>query len=168
MADNKNNKGETPKANDEGDRIAKVMARAGVASRREAERMIEAGRVRVNGEQILSPALNVTGADRIEVDGKQVTGITYSAYAEMADKVISEIREEAFEKFTLRCLHVYHSIGMVPVGEMSLLVMVSSAHRGPVFPSLEWIVEQCKHRLPIWKQEHFDDGSHRWIGDAPA
>lgn len=56
-----------------GDRIAKVMARAGIASRREAERMIEAGRVTVNGEQIMSPALNVTEADMIIVDGKPVS-----------------------------------------------------------------------------------------------
>ncbi len=59
----------TPK----GDRIAKVLSRAGVASRREAERMIEAGRVRVNDEQILSPALNVTEADKITVDGTPVS-----------------------------------------------------------------------------------------------
>jgi len=53
-----------------GERIAKRLARAGVASRREAERMIEAGRVRVNGRVLESPALNVTEADRIEVDGQ--------------------------------------------------------------------------------------------------
>ncbi len=57
---------ETPK----GERIAKVLARAGVASRREAERMIEAGRVAVNGRVIDSPALNVSATDRITVDGK--------------------------------------------------------------------------------------------------
>jgi len=56
-----------------GDRIAKVLARAGVASRREAERMIEAGRVRVNGAQISAPALNVTPADKITVDGTAVS-----------------------------------------------------------------------------------------------
>ncbi|SFP19955.1 23S rRNA pseudouridine2605 synthase [Tranquillimonas alkanivorans] len=55
-----------------GERIAKVLARAGVASRREAERMIEAGRVSVNGKTIASPALNVTEKDRITVDGKEV------------------------------------------------------------------------------------------------
>lgn len=55
-----------------GDRIAKVLSRAGIASRREAERMIEAGRVSVNGTQITSPALNVTDKDRITVDGKEV------------------------------------------------------------------------------------------------
>ncbi|WP_408015356.1 pseudouridine synthase [Ruegeria haliotis] len=56
-----------------GDRIAKVLARAGVASRREAERMIEAGRVSVNGKAIESPALNVTDKDKITVDGKPVS-----------------------------------------------------------------------------------------------
>lgn len=56
----------------EGDRIAKVLSRAGVASRREAERMIAIGRVSVNGKVIGSPALNVTAADKIEVDGKPV------------------------------------------------------------------------------------------------
>ena len=57
----------------DGDRIAKVLARAGVASRREAERMIEAGRVSVNGKTIDSPALNVTAKDRIVVDGKALS-----------------------------------------------------------------------------------------------
>ena len=59
---------ETPK----GDRIAKVLARVGIASRREAERMIEAGRVSVNGKLLTSPALNVTASDKIVVDGKQI------------------------------------------------------------------------------------------------
>jgi 23S rRNA pseudouridine2605 synthase len=56
----------------EGERIAKLLSRAGIASRREAERMIEAGRVAVNGKTIASPALNVTAKDRITVDGKEV------------------------------------------------------------------------------------------------
>ena len=63
---------EAPKDALPGDRIAKVLSRAGIASRREAERMIEAGRVTVNGKVIDSPALNVTPAARITVDGKPV------------------------------------------------------------------------------------------------
>ncbi|KEJ89879.1 pseudouridine synthase [Sulfitobacter donghicola] len=63
---------DTPSSAPKGDRIAKTLSRAGVASRREAERMIEAGRVSVNGQVITSPALNVTEADRISVDGKPV------------------------------------------------------------------------------------------------
>lgn len=59
---------DTPK----GDRIAKVLSRAGIASRRESERMIEAGRVSVNGKTITSPALNITSDDKVVVDGKRV------------------------------------------------------------------------------------------------
>lgn len=68
MTDNPSSSEQTPK----GDRIAKTLSRAGIASRREAERMIEAGRVTVNGKIIDSPALNVTETDRITVDGKPV------------------------------------------------------------------------------------------------
>ena len=61
-----------PSSPQAGDRIAKVLSRAGVASRRDAERMIEAGRVSVNGKKITSPALNVAASDKIAVDGKPV------------------------------------------------------------------------------------------------
>ena len=59
---------ETPK----GDRIAKVLARAGVASRRDSEKLVEAGRVKVNGKKIFSPALNVQPSDKIEFDGEPI------------------------------------------------------------------------------------------------
>jgi len=59
---------ETPK----GDRIAKVLARAGVASRRDSEKLIEAGRIQVNGKKIFSPALNVQASDKIEFDGEPI------------------------------------------------------------------------------------------------
>jgi len=59
----------------QGERIAKVIARAGLASRREAEAWIAAGRVAVNGEKIASPALNVSAADKIAVDGKPLPGM---------------------------------------------------------------------------------------------
>ncbi|WP_298803394.1 pseudouridine synthase [uncultured Lentibacter sp.] len=66
----KSDKAASPAATPEGDRIAKVISRAGVASRREAERLIEQGRVSVNGKVITSPALNVTSADKVVVNGK--------------------------------------------------------------------------------------------------
>ncbi len=63
----------SPPPSPPGDRLAKVLARAGVASRRDAERMIEAGRVSVNGKIILSPAINVIDKDRIAVDGAEIS-----------------------------------------------------------------------------------------------
>ncbi|MEM0998701.1 MAG: molybdenum cofactor biosynthesis protein MoaE [Bacteroidota bacterium] len=98
-----------------------------------------------------------------------VVSITYSAYEAMAEQVIRDIRAAALAKFPdLHAVHIYHSLGNVKVGEASILVTVSSAHRKPVFSSLEWIVDECKHRLPIWKQEHLNDGSHRWVGEKPG
>ncbi|MCB9235259.1 MAG: molybdenum cofactor biosynthesis protein MoaE [Bacteroidia bacterium] len=97
-----------------------------------------------------------------EIDGKTVTAIEYSAFDEMADKVIAELREEAFAKYDLSCLHIYHSVGTVKVGEISMVVMVSSAHRKPTFPSLEYLVEEIKAKVPIWKKEVFADGTHSW------
>lgn len=98
-----------------------------------------------------------------EHGGARVAAIAYTAYEDMANKVIAEIREEAFAKYPLRCLHIDHSIGEVKAGEVSLMVMVSSAHRGPVYDALEWLVEQVKARVPIWKEEILTDGTRRWV-----
>ena len=64
-----------------------------------------------------------------EIDGKKVAAINYSAYEEMAEKTFHEIREAAFEKFDLTCMHIYHSMGIVKAGEICLFVFTSSAHR---------------------------------------
>jgi molybdopterin synthase catalytic subunit len=77
-------------------------------------------------------------ADRI--DGKLVGAIEYTAYEEMANKKFQEIREAAFEKFNLSCLHIYHSIGTVKAGEICLFVFVSAPHRKVVFDALHQVV----------------------------
>ncbi len=96
------------------------------------------------------------------IDGKEVTGIEYSAYEEMAEEVFHRIREEAFEKFDLSCMHIYHSLGLVKTGEISLFVFVSSAHRKPVFEAIEYLVDNIKERVPVFGKELFEDHSHRW------
>jgi len=98
-------------------------------------------------------------------DGRQTIGIEYSAYNDMVSKTIKEIKEDLFSRYNdLICLHVWHSTGMVEVGEVSLLVLISSGHRKQSFKALEDIVEQIKSKLPVWKKEIFDDGSHLWQG----
>ena len=96
------------------------------------------------------------------VDGKEVTGIDYSAYVEMAEKEIHMIREATFEKFDLICMHIYHSIGLVATGEISLFVFVSSAHREEAFKACNYVVNEIKEKAPIFGKEMFEDGSHIW------
>ncbi|MBL0019505.1 MAG: molybdenum cofactor biosynthesis protein MoaE [Bacteroidetes bacterium] len=97
-----------------------------------------------------------------EIDGKTVVAIDYSAYTEMADKAFHEIREAAFAKYTLSCMHIYHSLGIVKTGEICLFVFVSSKHRKMAFDACREIVEEIKAKVPIFGKEIFEDESHQW------
>ena len=97
-----------------------------------------------------------------EVDGKTVRAIDYSAHTEMAEKEVHIIRESAFEKYDLTCMHIYHSIGIVNAGELCLFVFVSSKHRNDAFDSCRYIVEEIKKKAPIFGREIFEDDAHQW------
>ncbi len=93
---------------------------------------------------------------------KKIRAIEYSAQIEISNQLCHEIREAAFLKYDLTCMHIYHSIGKVKAGEICFFVFVSSSHRSPVFQSLEKIVNEIKDRLPIFGKEIFDDKTHQW------
>lgn len=97
-----------------------------------------------------------------EIGGKKVNAIEYTAQTEIANQVCHEIREAAFSKYDLSCMHIYHSLGVVKIGEICFFVFVSSPHRGPVFDSLSEIVNEIKDKLPIFGKELFEDQSHQW------
>jgi molybdopterin synthase catalytic subunit len=96
------------------------------------------------------------------IDNKTVAAIDYTAYEEMANKKFHEIREATFEKYDLTCMHIYHSLGKVAVGEICLFVFVSSSRRKVVFEALEFIVEAIKADVPVFGKELFEDESHQW------
>jgi molybdopterin synthase catalytic subunit len=96
------------------------------------------------------------------IQGKEVLEIEYSAYEKMAELEFNTIREESFLKFDLTCLHVYHSIGIVKAGEISLFVFVSAVHRKQVFEACSFIVEAIKKRVPIWGKELLSNGGFQW------
>lgn len=96
------------------------------------------------------------------IDGKTVAAIEYTAYEDMANMKFHEIREAAFEKFNLNCMHIYHSLGTVKAGELCLFVFVSSPHRKEVFDALQHIVEEIKVQVPIFGKELFEDDSYQW------
>lgn len=97
-----------------------------------------------------------------EIDGKTVQAIDYSAYEEMANQAFHHIREASFEKFNLTCMHIYHSLGQVGVGEICLFVFVSSPRRKEVFKAIEFIVEAIKKDVPIFGKEVFADDTYVW------
>lgn len=96
------------------------------------------------------------------IEGKAVSAIEYTAHEEMALEKMHEIREGIFQKYSLTCMHVYHSLGKVEAGQICLFVFASSPHRKDCIEACAEIVEQIKKELPIWGKEIFDDASHQW------
>ncbi len=96
------------------------------------------------------------------IDDKIVSAIEYTAYEDMANAKFHEIREAAFEKFELTCMHIYHSLGTVKAGEICLFVFVSSPRRKVVFKAIEFIVEEIKANVPVFGKEIFEDSTHQW------
>jgi len=96
------------------------------------------------------------------IEGKTVAAIDYSAYPEMAEEKFYEIREAAFEKFSLTCMHIYHSLGKVPTGEICLFVFTSSKHRKDAMEACTYIVNRIKAEVPVWGKEVFEDESFTW------
>ena len=97
-----------------------------------------------------------------EINGQLVSSIEYSAYEEMAEKEFYEIRESAFEKFDLTCMHIYHSLGIVKKGEICLFVFTSSAHRKEAIEACNYLVEEIKSKVPVFGKEIFENETHKW------
>ncbi len=97
-----------------------------------------------------------------KIDGKTVKAIDYSAYEEMANQEFHNIREAAFSKFDLSCMHIYHSRGIVKTGEICLFVFTSSAHRKEAMDACRFLVEEIKAKVPVFGKEVFEDDTHVW------
>ena len=96
------------------------------------------------------------------IENKKVRAIEYTAYEDLALESMHSIREQIFEKYALTCMHVYHSLGAVATGEISLFVFTSSPHRKAAIDACSEAVERIKAELPIWGKELFEDESYQW------
>jgi molybdopterin synthase catalytic subunit len=97
-----------------------------------------------------------------KIGNKEVASIEYTTYEEMALEKMHSIREDIFAKYDLTCMHVYHSLGNVKAGEISLFVFTSSAHRKAAIDACEETVERIKAELPVWGKELFADETYQW------
>ncbi|WBU90895.1 molybdenum cofactor biosynthesis protein MoaE [Cellulophaga omnivescoria] len=97
-----------------------------------------------------------------KIDDNTVKAIEYTAYEEMANLKFHEIKETTFSKFDITCMHIYHSKGIVNIGEICLFVFVSAPHRQVVFDALNYVVEEIKAQVPVFGKEIFEDSSYQW------
>ena len=97
------------------------------------------------------------GAVRSLEDGREITGIDYEAHREMAEHQMQVVAENAGAKFGLREVILRHRVGFVAAGEPSVVVRVTSAHRGAAFGASEWIMDELKRVVPIWKRPVFKE-----------
>jgi molybdopterin synthase catalytic subunit len=97
-----------------------------------------------------------------EKEGSTVTAIDYTTYEEMALQKAFEIREAIFAKYDLTCMHIYHSLGEVKVGEICLFVFTSSKHRKIAIEACEELVERIKKELPVWGKELLESNGESW------
>ena len=97
-----------------------------------------------------------------QTENGTIQAIEYTAYQDMALELAHGIREEIFLKYELTCMHIYHSLGVVPVGEICLFVFTSSKRRKAAIEACSELVERIKSELPIWGKEIMDNENSQW------
>ena len=102
------------------------------------------------------------GTTRDTFEGKRVIRLEYEAYEEMAYNKLEEIRQELKAEFGVEDVAIAHRIGVVDIGQISLVVAVASPHRGEAFHACHEAVNRLKHIVPIWKKEFYEGGEH-WV-----
>jgi molybdopterin synthase catalytic subunit len=103
------------------------------------------------------------GITRELTEGRQTLTLDYEAYDKMAEKQLATIEEEARRRWPLVECRIVHRLGRVPLGEASVAIVVSTPHRAEAFAAGQWLIDTLKHQVPIWKREHWADGSSQWV-----
>ena len=97
-------------------------------------------------------------------NGRAITGMDYAAYTSMAERELADIVNEAAAKFDADDIIVEHRIGTLALGDASVAIAVAHPHRAPAYDASRYVIEQLKQRVPIWKLEHYTDGTREWVG----
>ena len=96
-------------------------------------------------------------------EGRQVLRLEYEAYTAMAEKEGAAILAEAAGKFGVDHAHCVHRVGSLEIGGIAVWVGVSCAHREEAFAACRYIIDEVKHRVPIWKKEYYPGGDSGWV-----
>jgi molybdopterin synthase catalytic subunit len=106
----------------------------------------------------------MSGTVRDRTDGKSVVALEYQAYEPMAVRVFASIAADIRTTWSdVNRVAIHHRIGRLQVGEISVLVAVGCPHRLEAFEACKYAIDTLKHNAPIWKKEHWTDGSSSWV-----
>jgi molybdopterin synthase catalytic subunit len=103
------------------------------------------------------------GTTRQYTGDLETTELEYECYREMAMKKMRQLREIAIHKWKLHGCAMVHRTGVVPIGQASVAIAVSSGHRKAAFEAAQWLIDTLKREVPIWKKECYSDGTTEWI-----
>ena len=103
------------------------------------------------------------GTTREWTEGRRTLWLDYECYESMAIAELEKLEEEARQRWTLQACTIVHRLGRVDLAEASVAVAVSTGHRRDAFEAGQWLIDRLKEVVPIWKQEHWDDGSTEWV-----
>ena len=104
------------------------------------------------------------GTVRELTNGKRTLSLEYEAYPSMAVRKLADIGEEISNRWPSLKVAITHRIGRLDISEVAVVIAVSSPHRKAAYEANEYAIERIKEIVPIWKKEHWDDGS-KWIGN---
>jgi molybdopterin synthase catalytic subunit len=107
------------------------------------------------------------GCVRNHSHGRRTLHLEYEAYEPMALEKIREIGTQLHEKFAIDRVAMVHRLGRLEIGETSVFIAVSAAHRAPAFEACRWAIDTLKRTVPIWKKEFFEDGAVWAEGELP-
>eukprot|EP01125_Pyxidicula_operculata_P017452 TRINITY_DN610_c3_g1_i1.p2 TRINITY_DN610_c3_g1~~TRINITY_DN610_c3_g1_i1.p2 ORF type:complete len:186 (+),score=37.37 TRINITY_DN610_c3_g1_i1:809-1366(+) len=105
------------------------------------------------------------GVTKNHFEGKKVLKLEYEAYTPMAVKELKKICQLIRSKWDVRHISMHHKTGLVPIGEASVIIAISSIHRSESLEAVHFAIDELKVTVPIWKQEFYEDGSV-WKGNA--
>ncbi len=106
------------------------------------------------------------GLIRNHNEGESVAGLKYDMNKPLMMNILQKLIAEAKDKFTTDKyglkLYIAHSSGETKIGDIAVIVMVSSAHRKESIEAVKWLIEEVKHKCPVWKQEYYINGQRNW------
>jgi molybdopterin synthase catalytic subunit len=108
------------------------------------------------------------GISRQFTGERETVELSYEAYHEMAERELARLEAEARQRWELVECAVVHRLGVVPISEASVAVVVSSPHRDAAFEAGRWLIDSLKESAPIWKQERWTSGETEWVHPAPV